>query len=134
MIGIDTNVLVRVLVADDPRQAAIARNFIREHCSAEEPGFVSNIVLAELAWTLDRAYGFSREQIAGAIEQILETVQLQVESTTDIAMALNSYRGGQADFADCLLGQVNASAGCVETVTFDRRAARLPGFRLLAAR
>ncbi len=131
MIGIDTNVLVRLIVADEPRQTAAARSFIREHCSSEDPGLVSNVVLAEIAWTLATGYGFSRNQIADAIDQIMETIQLQIESSTDVAAALIQYRAGPADFADCLLGQSNQTAGCTHTVTFDRKAAKLKEFKLL---
>lgn len=131
MIGIDTNVLLRLILADDPRQVVMARNFILEHCSADDPGFVSNIALVELAWSLARPYGFRREQIADAIEQILETAQLQVDSSTDVAAALRDFRRGAADLADCLLGQSNLTAGCTHTVTFDRKAAKLRGFELL---
>ena len=131
MIGIDTNVLVRLIVADEPRQTAAARNFIRERCSSSDPGFVSNLVLAEIAWTLAAGYGYSRHQIADAIGQIMETVQLQIESSTDVAAALIEYRAGPADFADCLIGQTNRTADCSRTVTFDRKAAKLDAFELL---
>ena len=131
MIGIDTNILLRLIVADEPKQAVAVRNFIREHCSAEEPGFVSQVVLVELAWTLARVYGFTRDRIADAIDQILETAQLDVESSSDVAAAVNDYRAGPANFADCLLGRLNLTAGCSHTITFDRKAAKLAGFKLL---
>jgi len=103
MIGIDTNVLLRVIIADEPKQAEAARNFIRETCSSDDPGYVSHITLVELVWTLAKAYQFSREDISRAVEQILETAQLDVESSNDVAAALKEYRKGPADFADCLL-------------------------------
>ena len=131
MIGIDTNILLRLIVADEPDQAVAARDFILENCSAEEPGFVSEIVLAELVWTLARAYRFPRDQIADAIERILETTHLDVASATDVMHALEDYRSGAADFADRLLGHSNIAAGCACTITFDRKAAKLPGFKLL---
>jgi predicted nucleic-acid-binding protein len=131
MIGIDSNVLLRLIVGDDPRQAVQARDFLRDHCSGDEPGYVCHIVLVELVWTLARAYGYSRERIATAIEQILETVQLDVESSNDVASAVKEYRSGPADFADCLLVRANEMAGCTHTVTFDRKAAKLHGFELL---
>ena len=131
MIGIDTNVLVRVIVADDPKQAAVARDFIRDRCTADDPGFVSNIVLAELAWILAQSYGYSKIEIADTIERIMETTQLQVESPTDAASALADYRAGPAGFSDCLIGHINHTAECSHTVTFDRKAAKLPGFKLL---
>jgi len=132
MIGIDTNILVRLIVADDPKQAVAARNFILEHCSSEEPGLVRHVVLVELAWTLARVYGLRRARIADAMDQILETTQLDVESSSDVVAAVKDYRTGPADFADCLVARANLSAGCAHTITFDRKAAKLPGFKLLA--
>lgn len=131
MIGIDTNLLLRLIVGDEPKQAVTAREFLRERCSADDPGYVCHIVLVELVWTLARAYGHPRERIAAAIEQILETAQLDVESSNDVAAAVKDYRTGTADFADCLLARVNSASGCSHTVTFDRKAAKLKGFELL---
>lgn len=133
MIGIDTNLLLRLIVADEPKQAIAARNFMLANCSAEEPGFVSEIVLTELVWTLARVYGFPRNRIADAIEQILETTNLDVGSAADVMHALGDYRNGSADFADSLLGGSNVTAGCVYTITFDRKTAKLPGFKLLSS-
>ena len=133
MIGIDTNLLLRLFVGDDTNQAVAARDFIRDNCSAEEPGYVCHIVLVELVWTLAKAYGFTRDRIAAAIEQLLETTQLDVESPNDVTAAIKDYRNGTADFADCLLMRANVTAGCTHTVTFDRKAAKLTGFRLLTS-
>ncbi len=132
VIGIDANVLLRVILADDPRQASVARAFLSDHCSSVQPGFVSNVVLAEVTWVLARGYGCSRKQIADAIEQILETAQLRVESSADVIAALSAFRKGSAEFSDCLIAQVNRAAGCECTMTFDRKAAKQPGFKLLA--
>jgi len=131
MIGIDTNLLLRLIVGDDPKQAVTARDFLRDNCTADEPGYVCHIVLVELVWTLAKAYGFTRDTIAAAIEQVLETAQLDVESSNDVAAAVRDFRSGTADFADCLLVRVNSAAGCSHTVTFDRKAAKLQGFELL---
>jgi predicted nucleic-acid-binding protein len=133
MIGIDTNVLVRLIVADEPRQTAIAQDFIRDHCTPDDPGFISNVVLAEVAWILTRGYGYPRGAIADAIERIMEIAQLQTESSTDVASALGDYRRGPAGFTDCLIAHLNRTAECSHTVTFDRKAAKLPGFELLKA-
>jgi predicted nucleic-acid-binding protein len=58
-------------------------------------------------------------------------VQLDVESSNDVAAAIEDYRRGVADFADCLLVRVNAANGCTHTVTFDRKAAKLARFESL---
>jgi predicted nucleic-acid-binding protein len=130
MIGIDTNILVRLIVDDEPKQAAAARDFIRDRCTPDDPGYISNIVLAEVAWILARGYGYSRNDIADAIERVMETAQLQIESSSDVAAALADYRRGPAGFSDCLIGHLNRTAECTHTITFDRKAAKLAGFEL----
>ena len=131
MIGIDSNILVRLIVADEPGQVAIARNFIHEHCTSDDPGYISNVVLAEVVWILSRGYKYSRGQVAVAIERMMDTAQLQIESTTDVAAALADYRRGPAGFTDCFIGHLNRTSECTHTVTFDRKAAKLKGFELL---
>ena len=131
MIGIDTNIVVRLIVDDEPKQAVAARDFIRDRCTPEDPGYISNIVLAEVAWILSRGYGYSRNDIADAIERVMETAQLQIESSTDVAAALVDYRRGPAGFTDCLIGHLHRTAECTHTITFDRKAAKLTGFELL---
>ena len=131
MKGIDTNVLVRLLTGDDAAQQQRAQTYLASSCSAESPGFVNRIVIVELVWVLESAYGYSREQIASALDGLLRTQELAVEDAAGVSVALNAYRIG-ADFADALIGATNAAAGYAETVTFDRRAAKsLAGFRAL---
>jgi predicted nucleic-acid-binding protein len=131
MIGIDTNIVVRLIVDDEPKQAVAARDFIRDRCTPDDPGYISNIVLAEVAWILARGYGYSRNDIADAIERVMETAQLQIESSSDVAAALADYRRGPAGFTDCLIGHLNRTAECTHTITFDRKAAKLAAFELL---
>ena len=133
MIGVDTNVLVRPLVGDDPPQAEAATRFLQAHCSAEDPALVCEIVLVETAWVLEDVYEYTRAQICAAFEGVLVTAQLRVGASSSVLAALQKYRLGAADFADCLLGVGNVRAGCSYTATFDRKAARLEDFRLIPA-
>lgn len=134
MIGLDTNVLVRHLVQDEPRQSALATRFIATECTREAPCYVNRIVLCELIWVLESAYGYRRQLIADVLERIVRTVQFRIEDTQSATAALRSYRGTAADFADCLLIEANRRHGCAETVTFDKSAGALDGARLLAQR
>jgi len=129
--GIDTNVLVRYLVQDDPKQSAIATNFLESGCTEEEPGFISLIVLCEIVWVLDRAYGYPRAQIASVLRGLLTAAELAIERSPIAWEALRSYEKGNADFADCVIGAINRNEGCVHTVTLDRKAANLTDFFLL---
>lgn len=121
MIGLDTNVLVRYLVQDDAAQARAASHLIETRCTSEEPGFVSLLVLAELVWVLDRAYGYARNQVTGVLDGILTAAELKVQQSDLARSALVDYGNGPADFADYLIGHVNAECGCSTTVTFDKR-------------
>lgn len=132
MNGIDTNVLVRYLVQDDPGQAKTSARFVRSGCTAEEPCGVNRIVLCELVCVLERTYGYSRERIADTLERMLKTVQFRIEDLSTSWSALRLYRDSQADFADCLLGEINRRTfGCEVTVTFDEKAGQLDSFKLL---
>ena len=132
MLGVDTNVIVRLLVADDEKQADAASRFLKTHCSSEDPALLSDIVLVECAWVLEDVYDYSRPQISDAIEGLLMTAQLRAVNASAVSTALQRFRSSSADFADCLLGTTNASEGCEYTATFDRKASKLPEFRLLS--
>lgn len=123
MIGIDTNVLVRYIVHDDPADARVATKIIERDCSADDPGYVSLVVLCELAWVLDRGYGYERAQVGQVIQGILSVVELEVESRDLAWAALRQFEARRADFADYVIGLVARKGGAATTVTFDRRAA-----------
>ena len=130
MIGLDTNVVVRYLAQDDAKQSAAASRLFEEVLSPEDPGFVSAIVLCELAWVLAECYGADRARIRGALEGLLAARQIAVETPDIVRRALRAWADSGADFADALLGEVAAAHGAAKTLTFDRAAAKLPGFEL----
>jgi predicted nucleic-acid-binding protein len=133
MKGLDTNVLVRHLVQDDPAQSRLASTFIAQECGDKDPCFVNRIVLCELVWVLETAYRYPRETVSSALNGLMRTRQFRIEDLASAWRALECYRTGTADLADCLLGQTNRALGCPETVTFDEKAPRVAGFRLLTA-
>ena len=123
MIGLDTNVLVRLLTGDDAAQRSIARRFISRNCSANNPAFINRVVLIETIWVLESVYDYTREDIAGAVDALLRTVRMLTEDPELVRAALAVYRGG-VDFADALIARSNVAQGCTTTVTFDRKAAK----------
>lgn len=132
MIGLDTNILIRYLTLDDPVLSPKAARLIERDLSAENPGFVSVVTMAETAWVLDRAYSFSNREIAYGIERILSADTLVIEHERDVFAAMRLLARGLADFSDALIGGLAQRSGCSHTVTFDRKASRLPGFALLS--
>jgi predicted nucleic-acid-binding protein len=128
MIGLDTNVLVRYLAQDDPVQSRIATELIEQRLSEQDPGFISVVAMAETVWVLEGAYGLADQDIAGTIERLLEADVLEVESEQQVFTAMIALKEGRGSFADALIGALDAKAGCSRTLSFDRKALRLPGF------
>jgi predicted nucleic-acid-binding protein len=127
MIGLDTNVLLRLFIEDDPAQSDRARRFVNAAAS-DEPCIVSPIVLAEFAWTLARNFKIRRQEVARLIEGVLSMDDLEVPFRRAAEDALDAYRGGKADFPDYLLAAINAELRCASTATFDRAALDHPAF------
>ena len=131
MIGLDTNVLIRYLAQDDPRQAALANQLIERVLSAERPGFISSIALVELVWVLESAYDCDRAQVSSILQQLLRTKALVVEQAAVAWQAVRLFANGKADFSDCMIERADHANGCSHTLTFDRLAAKGAGMRLL---
>lgn len=132
MIGLDTTVIVRYVTQDDARQAAAASRLFERVLTVERPGLVGLITLCEVAWVLADCYDADKARIAAVIEALLGTRQLVVEEAESVWKAMRAWEKSSADFSDALIGQILAARGCDKVVTFDRAAAKLPGFELLA--
>jgi predicted nucleic-acid-binding protein len=128
MIGLDTNVIVRLFVDDDPQQAQFARRFVADKCSENDPGFIDRVALCELIWVLTSVHGYRRAAVADVIELLLENRDMRLEDADAVGDAVQEYRASGVEFSDILIGKINLARGCDATATFDRRAARLQGF------
>ncbi len=131
MKGIDTNVLARYLLQDDAKQSSHATRFIEKECTPSAPAFINAVVLCELVWVLETAYEYAREEIAPVLEKILRTRQFHIHEPNIIWQALHGYKNTSVGFADHYINHLNASHDCDYTITFDKKAARLAGFKLL---
>ncbi len=129
MIGLDTNVVVRYLVQDDPQQSAAASAVV-DALTENEPGFLSLVTVVELHWVLRRAYKVSADGCADLIEGLLDARELRVEQSSIVRAALTKSRQGP-DFADAIIAELGRAAGCDHTVTFDQTAGTLEDMRLL---
>lgn len=130
MLGLDTNVLVRFLVADDQRQFEKARRLIGQQADSGNPVLISQLVLLECEWVLRSRYGLAKEEILGALSGLLDATDVRVEDEACVEEALFAWKESGAEFADCLIGARYRQLGCRSTVTFDAKAGRLPNFVL----
>jgi predicted nucleic-acid-binding protein len=129
--GLDTNVLVRYLVADDAKQVARATRFIERECTQENPCFLNRIVVCELVWVLRGVYGYTRDEILVPLKMLLRTAEFRLEDQNAAWTAVGLYEGGKCDFADGYLARTNRCADCEATATFGRKAAHLEDFEKL---
>lgn len=130
MIALDTNVLVRYFVEDDPVQTPAAQELVKG-LTPRHRGFISREVAIEVVWVLDRTYGFSSAQIEAALMRLIATDSLEVEVSQDVAQAAAGYARGEADFADLMILAAAKRAGAGPLYTFDRKLARLTGAALV---
>jgi len=131
VIGLDTNVVIRYLTQDDPKQSAVATRLMEKTLSADELGFISLVVLAEVVWVLVSLYSVDKAGVAEVVSGLLTTEQLRLESAELVWRAKRRYEASKADFSDALIVESAVAAGCKRAVTFDRAAAATSGFELL---
>ena len=122
MRAVDTNVVVRLISRDDAAQVADAAAFVA-------PGaWVPQIALVEAIWVLGSIYGMKPQQIAEAVEMLLNHKDLTLQDSDAIAAALRHFRKRPAlGFSDCLVLEVSRKAGHLPLGTFDRRLGKLEG-------
>ena len=120
MLAVDTNVLVRLVARDDADQVSAAELFV------SKGAWISHLVLAETLWVLDSVYELSREQIATAVEMLLNHRDLTLQDAEVVTSAQDRYRTRSAvDFSDCLVLEIARKAGHLPVATFDRNFAKL---------
>jgi len=131
MIGLDTNILIRYLTQDDPAQSAKATDILERRLTANNPGFISVVTVAEIVWVLDRAYRLTSREIAAIVERLLQVEVLTIEHEQEVFTAMVALKQGRGSFPDALIAELGARAGCTRTLTFDRKAARISGFEIV---
>ena len=133
MAALDTNVLVRFLMQDEPAQLRSAQRLIRNSLSAGELLFVPVTVALELEWVLRSAFTFDKSAVTQAMYRLLGSFELSFESEGALEAALAQYERSTADFSDCLHAALARQANEEPLWTFDKAASRLDGARLLPA-
>lgn len=132
MIGVDTNVLLRLYVNDDERQHEAARNWFAQR-TPSDPAHICLIVLLEFIWSLRRTYGYPQSAIDDLLSALLASHDIVIEQAEVVAEALEHARSGRGSLQDMVIALTNRASGCVATVTFDKVAARkIPAMELLA--
>jgi len=132
MIALDTNVIVRFLVNDDRAQAHAVYARFKKAETAREILFIPLLVALETIWVLESCYDKSRKDILSALDDLLGMPILKFEEESVIQRLAARGRTGHADLSDLLIALAAESSGCATGLTFDKKAATLPFFRLLS--
>ncbi len=122
MIGLDTNVIVRYLVQDDPGQAAAASHVFEDLLSSENRGFVAAVALCEVVWVLKRGYKVRKPALCRVLRGLLAAEELEIEHRDLVTKAVARFEAGKADFSDYLVGERALAAGARTTLSFDEDA------------
>ena len=120
MIGLDTNIVVRYLAQDDPVQSPKATEIIERRITEDDLGFISLVTMAETVWVLNRLYGLVDQEIASAVERMLQADTLVIQNEQEVFTAMIALKMGQSSFADALIEALGTWAGCKSTLTFDK--------------
>jgi predicted nucleic-acid-binding protein len=121
MGAVDTNVLVRLLVADDPGQTKRATAFLE----TRRPLWVSIVVLVETVWVLTTVYRWSKTQVVAMLQTATASRDFAFQSVEIVRAALRLYIPSKADFSDCLALELARAEGHLPFATFDKATAKL---------
>ena len=135
MIGVDTNVLVRYLTQDEPKQAAAATRFFEAQLSDRTPGFVSLVVLVELYWVLERLYHAEPREIIDTVADMLAMAHFHFQEHETVQAALDDWQHlenrGKVGLPELLIAKLALRFGCARVMSFDKTAVSSAGMTLL---
>ena len=127
MIGLDTNILLRLLLKDDEQQL-LAVMAALDSISEDEPAIVNAIVIQEAVWVMTKTLAFPKQKVLKILEVLLDQDDLMIVPSVAVRKATAAWAGGKAEFADYLIAELNAEGACHTTLTFDAMAAQHPAF------
>lgn len=120
MIALDSNVLLRFLLKDEPEQARKAKSLIDRLDRSDERALVSDVVLCEVVWVLTRTHGYRRASISAVVRQLLAARQLTFDSSDRLLRSVQAFESGKGGFADYVIREHARNAGCRDVRTFDK--------------
>ena len=127
MIGVDTNILLRAVMADDAEQSPRAEAFLSAR-TRDDPAMINSVVLAEFVWTLREHFELPRAEIVGILRDLVSSEAYEFVDRGAVLEAFHSYENGIGSFTDRLIAEINDRNGCRATATFDGGAMKRPPF------
>ena len=131
MPAVDTNVILRYIVEDDPRQTRIAQRYVERHAAAGDSMFLATSVILETEWVLRSVYRFKKDEIIEVFVGLLEAREMTFQDEASLERAIHRYRELNIDFADCLHLATAQTFDQLPLATFEKKARGVDGFEAL---
>ena len=132
MIGLDTNVVLRLLLTDDPAQKTRAAKFVHHAKRLDTRVIITLAVVLEMEWVLRSGARMNKGEVLNVFNLLLESYDIEIDNEKVLEQALHIYENAASDFAECLFLSQYQRMGCSTMMTFDAKAARMAGVDLIA--
>ena len=132
MIGLDANVVLRLLLNDDLKQRQRAVKAIQQAKVLAVRVTITLAVVLEMEWVLRSIVKMTKSQVLSVFDLLLESYDIEIDNEKVLEQALHIYANAAADFAECLFLAQYQRMGCQTMLTFDAKAARMAGVQLVA--
>ena len=132
MVGLDTNVVLRLLLSDDPAQKMRAAKFIQQAKKLDTRIIITLAVVLEMEWVLRSSAKMDKTQVLNVFNLLLESYDIEIDNEKVLEQVLHVYENAASDFAECLFLAQYQRMGCSTMLTFDAKAARMTGVELVA--
>jgi predicted nucleic-acid-binding protein len=126
--ALDTNVIVRYIVEDDPKQTRVAQRYIERHAEAGDALFLATSVILETEWVLRSVYEFTKDEVIGVFVRLLEAREMTFQDEASLERAVHRYREFDIDFADCLHLATAETFDQLPLASFKNKARNIDGF------
>lgn len=131
MPALDTKVILRYIVEDDPRQTRAAQRYIEKHAAAGDSLFLATSVILEAEWVPRSVYDFTKNEIVEVFVGLLEAREMTFQDEASLERAVHRYREFNIDFADCLHVATAETFDQLPLASFERKARDIEGFEAL---
>lgn len=131
MPALDTNVLIRYVVEDDPKQTRVAQRYIEQHAEAGDALFLTTSVILETEWVLRSVYEFTKDEVIEVFVGLLDAREMAFQDEASLERAVHRYRELNIDFADCLHLATAQTFHQLPLASFEKKARDIDGFEVL---
>jgi len=121
MIVVDTNLLLRYLLADNKNQFQTASNLLIKATSGEEELFIPSLVIFEIFWVLSSHYEMDPKDITDIIKKLLDLTNVSIENRELILQTIDKMEYSNLGFNDNYLISQALQLGATSIATFDRK-------------